>query len=184
MKTIATIYTPAIISRLKKQSGFEGFAHTLSSDDEAAQLYRRELEKWLGTGLELGIINRDRIARLTGRDFDQCLQTVQELMALYYFRDVLRFNVRPDPNGDGTHVGEFEICDQGLPKPVFCEVKTPIRATPTGGIWSGNDAEAIKKVLKSAYAQVPKDDRPSIVILTAKLRSPVSSQFSGIVEAV
>lgn len=184
MEHIKKIYSSEVISALEKKGNQEGFIRTLTSDDEASVMYRGELNKWLGAGLELGIIDNEKISRLKGSDPDQRLQTIQELMAVYYFKDVLEFSLIPNPKGQGQRVGDFEVAIPGIEEPIFCEVKTPIRKTPLGGVWSGDDADAIRSALKSAYQQVPKDRRPSIVILTAKLRSPVSSQFSGMMKAV
>lgn len=184
MEHIKKIYPPEVISELSKSKKHEGFIHALTSENEAEALYRCELNKWLGAGLELEIIDNEKMSRLRGPNSDQRLQTIQELMAIYYFKDVLGFSLTPNPGGKGQRVGEFEATLPGIEKPVFCEVKTPIRETPLGGVWSGNDADAIRSVLEQAYQQVPEDERPSIVILTAKLRSPVSSQMYSVTEAL
>lgn len=179
---VSTLISARTITRWRSRKN-DPRHNMLLPEEEGGQLWREQFINWLLHAQTNQLLTHDRLRRLNGDNLDQWLQVVQELMAAYYLSEIQRFAITPDPGGADRHVGEFLLSKTGMTQELFCEVKTPIRRTLASN-WNGNDARAITGVLKSAYKQIPKSNSPSLVIVTGKLRSPISFRSSGIMEAV
>lgn len=187
MNQIQAIYTPDVLASMKDGLDDSPEAsilyNNITADEPGAHLWREHLNRWLTFGMEKGLIDADRLARLTRPDVRQSYPIVKELMAAYYFEKELGFPIMPNPKGHLGGMGDFSAALPGVPAPVFCEVKCPIHITRARS-WSGNDADLITSALKSAYEQIPRDGQPSIAILAAELRAPISCRGSGITDAL
>lgn len=160
----------------------ERIVRYLTSNEEGARIWPRELDRYLEVAYRHNAIDPDLRARLRSEHWDTFLQAVNELQAAYFFHRKERFRLKFRPRGQGRSIGEFELIKKGFPT-IFVEVKSPNRTTPTG-VWCGGDEDVVKSNVLRACDQIPTDGRPTLVVVAGDLRVPISDPFSGVIQAL
>ena len=183
LKWLNRMYPPRVLADIATR-GVDGekVVRYLTSNEEGARIWPRELDRYLEVAYRHKAIDPDLQARLRSEYWNTFLQAVNELQTAYFFHRKERFRLKFRPRGQGRSIGEFELIKKGFPG-IFVEVKSPNRATPTG-VWCGGDEDVVKSNVLRACEQIPTDGRPTLVVMAGDLRVPISDPSSGVWQAL
>jgi hypothetical protein len=166
---------------LSKMSKPKGIPYFLVGDSESAKIRQEEFNKYLELAFRHNIIDNDLKNRLLSDKWDVFYQAHRELMCAYFIEKILNYKISFHPRGSGNSIGEYSL-EYSEKESIFVEVKAPIRETPNQP-WFGNDSKAIKSNVRKAREQMPKNGK-NMIILAGKLKSSISQEASGIMEAL
>ena len=122
----------------------------------------------------------DMLARLRSADDENFRSALAECAAAWYLRDVLGFALEARPCGRNARQLEFVASVEDLEFHV--EVKSPHRARPESGSWSGDDSDLLQSAMKSAEKQFD-NDVANLLVIVPDLRTDVFDNRRQVVSA-
>jgi hypothetical protein len=185
LKWFRRFYPRSVVNKIKSKvpagERDKGVVYFLTARNPAAKLRRIEFDKYLEVAFRHDALDADLKARLRSPKWDQFIQAHNELLAAYYFEQITKIKISFRPAGAGKSVGEFMLLgDEGE---IFVEVKSPYKETPET-VWSGSDRSIVRECVRRAYRQIPKTGIKTLVVLSGKLRLPISEPRSGVIQAL
>lgn len=139
------------------------------SDPAAAdrvRLLRAQRAAWdvyIGTALELGFLDSDVRARLTGRDDAGFRSAMAECLGLWILAGKMGFSIHSRPAGRRGSV--LEMSAALLDGPASCEVKAPYWESPTSGpFWGDPGRDELRRAVEQANGQFDEGCRNLLVV--------------------
>lgn len=145
---------------------------------------RRAWGHYLASAQEAGLFaqghSEDLLARLRSPDDENFRSALAECTSAWYLRDILGFALEARPSGRRGKELEFAATVDDLE--LHVEVKSPHRARPDSGSWSGDDSDSLKSAMKSAQRQFD-DDVSNLLVVVPDLRTDVFDHRGQLVGA-
>lgn len=185
MEHIKKFYSQKYLDRqravLARREEPQWVAHFLVGEDELAKRFQEQFDQYLELAFRHNLLSKDLKERLHSTEGDRFYQACQELMSAHFVEKILGYKISFHPKGSGSSIGDFLI-EHSKDINIFVEVKAPIRELATS-LCMGTDSKVIKDNVKAARKQMPASG-PNLMIVAGSLRLPMSSESSGILEAL
>lgn len=177
MDNIRKFYGDKFIENQKKQrlkmTELSGVPYFLTGEDEGAQLFQLEFDKYLELAYRHNIVDQILKRRLSSQNWGTFLQARNELMGAYFVENYLKHRISFYPRGEKQSIGDFLI-EYSEYRSIFVEVKSPVRKIQNP-FWSGYDSTAIKRNIIYARKQMTKD-KENLILFAGELRVPISHE--------